>query len=294
MGEKMRIRMLMCFPVMLLTLGALHAPAWGQGSSPSIFITSGSKTDQPAKSGQASDEATAASHYLADRIAIELQNQYPCASITEDRDIAALLKWEHDHSLLDPNYESDLANVAGSVGARYLISVTATQVGGQIHLQASCMNTRSVQTLARAGQQATAQNAIDKADSLARDFAKALGHLFAVKPESGQTYPIGTVLSGVVTNSYKQHVLVQRTGPEVRGVDPRTGRNSGFIPGYFAAPDDWGSCGGCRDCSCSGTLITRLTIPGRYRVMQVTKGVGGALQGQELIAEFTIEGSCKK
>lgn len=289
----MRIRMSMCFPVMLLTLGALHTPAWGQGSSPSIFITSGSKTDQPAKSGQASDEATAASHYLADRIAIELQKQYPCASITEDRDIAALLKWEHDHSLLDPNYESDLANVAGSVGARYLISVTATQVGGQIHLQASCMNTKSVQTLARAGQQATAQNAIDKADSLARDFAKALGHLFAVKPESGQTYPIGTVLSGVVTNSYKQHVLVQNTRPEVWSLDPRTGRWGDTSAGY-SIPDGWGNCGGCRDCTCSGTQIYRVFTPGRYRLMKVTRGVAGRIQGQELIAEFTIEGSCKK
>lgn len=284
----MRITMLLCLLVTFLTP---HAAAWGQGGGASIFITSGSKTDQPARPGQASDEATAVSHYLQDRIAIELQDQYPCTSITEDRDIAALLKWEHDRSLVDPNYESGLSNIAGSLGARYLISVTATQVGGQIYLQASCMDTRTVKTLERADKQTTSQNAVGRADALARDFAKALGRLFAVKPESGKTYPIGTVFSAVQTNSYSQHGLVQLTRPEFHFLTYGDGVVTGNA---YDSPSGWGDCGGCADCTCSGASIARFNDPGRYRLMKVTKGIGGAIKGRESIAEFTIEGSCKK
>jgi hypothetical protein len=165
------------------------------GKGLSVFVVSRSQTDTPAKSGQASDDATAASHHLEDQIAIQIQKQYPCANVTEDRDIAAILKWEHDHALLGGNDESDLSAVAGSLGAKYLIAATVTQTGGQLYLQASCMDTAKAENTAKADTQTTVNDAADNAESLAKDFVAQLGSVFAVNPEDGKTYRGGTVVT---------------------------------------------------------------------------------------------------
>jgi len=283
----------------LLLLLVLPATVWAQGSGSSVYITSGSRTDQPAKPGQASDEASNAAHVLQDQVAIQIQNQYPCVTPTEDRDIAALMKLEKERSLLDPNYQTDLANMAGALGARYLISVTVTQMGGQLIMQAVVLDTATAKAIERFDRQSTSQNAVSDADSLARQVGDALGPLFAVKPQSGRTYPAGTVFPAVHRRTFSKHAHVRSTWTEALRWDedrkafhdPKAGEGD---PALRCGPEDWGSCGGCADCSCSGSCTVQLKSPGRYRLVNVTEGLdGGGLQ-VEVVGEVTIAGTCKK
>lgn len=276
----------------------LAAVAWGQNKGTSVFIAAGSKTDQPANPRQASDEATAAAHVLEDSIAIEIQKRYPCSSITEDRDLATLIQYERNHAIMDPNYNNDLSSMAGSLGARYLISVSAIQSGGQIYMQALCMDTKTARTVERASKQTNSQDAVDNADSLARDFAKALSPLFAAKLESGKTYPVGTVFPAVYQVSYRQHAKYKSTYTKALAWRQSSGafesQGSGGSGELQCHPEDWGNCGGCSDCACAGNCTIKLNSPGRYRLVNYTVSIDTAERKVDFVAEVTIEGGCKK
>lgn len=263
--------------VLLLLLVSVAAQA--QRARPSVLIVSKSQTDRPAAPGQASDEATAVARYLQDRVAIEIQEQYPCANATTDRDLRALLEWQRQRSLLDPNYEADLANMAGAVGARHLISVTATEAGGQVYLNAAAIDTATAKTRVRMGKQTSAGGGLaDAAEALARDLVKGLTTLFAQKAEGGRTYPAWTVLQAVCDFRHSYEVS---TWTQFQWWDERLGgfHEPGAGP-YTPSVDE-------RTCS------ARFTTQGRYR-MVICKGRWSRCESHEVVGEFAIEGQCKK
>lgn len=268
---------------------------WAQGRGPAVVIVQRSQTDRPAVPGQASDEATAVAHYLETQVAIQIQDRFPCASAITDQDARALLDWERQRQLLGKDDPEMLANLAASFGAKYIISVTATQVGGRTNLQASCINGKTGQVMQMKDKMTSGgTDAVNGAESLAQDFVKSLGGLFSATPESGKSYPAGTVFKVDVTNTWEDHVLIHR----IRGEFHRLGAPGGFdsvvTGGAYDSPKGWGDCGGCKSCSCAGNSIAQFVEPGRYRLLKVTQGIAGVVENKETIAEFTIAGKCKK
>lgn len=256
----------------LLLLLANSAAVWAQ-SSPKIYIVSKSQSDQPAKAGQASSEATAAAHYLEDQIAEAIQAMYPCTNPTEDRDIEALLNWEKGHQSADPNYQPDLSHEAQSLGGRYLILASATQSGGNEYLQASMIDTATGKTVAMQDKNTGGNNTVDDGHSLAMSFAASLQGQFAVKTENGKTYPLGTIVKArctTVMNNYDE-----TSWSEFEWWDAKYSMWHGRTP----AVD-------------SDTCSARFTDPGKYRsVNKVGSTEAGKTSGVE--AEFTISGDCK-
>jgi hypothetical protein len=189
--------------------------------------------------------------------------------------------------------------MAGSLGARYLISVIVTQMGGQMYMQATCMDTKTAKSVERADKQTNSQGAADSAESLARKFVQQLGPLFAVKPESGKTYPVGTAFPAIHQRSFRGNAHFKSTWTEAlawvqssgKFEDPRAGEGDSHL---HCGPQDFGSCGGCKDCSCAGNCYIKLNSPGRYRLVNVTESIDSPDLQVQSICEVTIEGSCKK
>jgi hypothetical protein len=257
----------------LLMMFACSSAVWAQ-SSPTIYIVSKSQTDQPAKAGQASSEATAVAHYLEDQIAEAIQEMYPCIIPTEDKDLGDLLSWEKGHQLLDPDYQAHLDQVAESLGARYLIMASVTQTGASEYLKASMIDTATGKTVAMQDKNTGGDNTVDDGHSLAASFAASLQGQFAVKPQGGKNYPLGTVVKAHCTN-------VQNNYDETSWSE---------FECWDAAISDWaGRCPAVDSDTCSA----RFTNPGKFRsVNKVGSTEAGKTSSVE--AEFTISGDCKK
>lgn len=264
---------------LLLLLPILAGAARAQGRS-SVVITAKSQTDKPATSNQASDEATALSHHLENQVAIAIQDFYPCVSATSDQDITALLQWERGHQLLDPNYEGGLENIARSWGARYLILVTATQMDGKEYMTASCVDLNTSRPVAK--QDAVTgegDDAVSGADSLASKFVGSLAGLFAVSPEPGKTYPVGTTLKAVCKPAGANYE--EPTWTNFQCWDKSIGGYGPIAAGYSPSVPQGGTC------------TARFTTPGRYR-MVIISGRWDRVEKYSIAAEFTIEGPCRK
>lgn len=259
-------------PGVFLLLLACSLAVWAQ-SAPKIYIVAKSQTDQPAKAGQASDEAKAAASYLEDQIAEQIQEIYPCSNPTEDKDIAALLNWEKAHQTLDSNDQADLDQVAHSLGARYLISVSATQTGATEYLKASMIDTATGKTLAMQDKSTGGNNTVKDGADLASSFADSLGGILAPKPEGGKTYPVGTLLHGACNWADANY------------------EESSWTDFQWWSPDDkkwWTSTPSLRT-GCTA----RFNFPGKYRSVSQS-GRWDKIEKSNVQAEFTISGDCKK
>ena len=266
-----------CIVFLLLTL--LAGITWGQGKAPSVVIVQKSQTDKPAAPGQASDEATAVAHWLEDQIAIQLQEQQPCVNAMTDRDVGALLDWERQRQLLGGDDNGALSALAGSLGAKYIISVSVTQLAGKTYLKASCINSQTAQTVVLKDKvTGGGKDAVDGAESLALDFVKELGGLFAVKPEAGKTYPVGVTMQLACT--FPGASYLEQTWSEYQHA-----RKSG---GYW---ND--EVGGSGKCVYRRPPVQRLTEPGQYRLV-ICRGKWSHCESREIGGEFTVKGPCKK
>jgi hypothetical protein len=290
--KPMRKACLVCGLLLLLTgsFWLLSGKSSAQCKTPSIFILQKSQTDTPAKPGQASSDADAAAHALENFVSEQVQNQYHCACPpTTDQDITNSLGYERMRQLLgSESNDQALSAAAGALGARCLVLVSATQTGGKMYLKASVTDTRTGKTGSMKDKQTGGSNTLDDAESLASDVAGDLASCLAVKPESGKTYPVGTIFSVVKEDTFKDHVNIRRTWNDASRWDADLGEWSDGVTEH--CPFVMFTCANCTGTS---NCTLKLLIPGRYRVMNWSSTLDGQ-QDKQIVAEFTIAGDCKK
>jgi len=119
--------------------------------------------------------AEAIQRYLKNKVQKNLLDQYPCAdSLTED-DAAALLGWARERELMGNKDEDAISNVAGALGAQYVVSFNVIQINSTITMNGTGLDDRRGKTVSK--QAATAHGedeALDAADSLAEKIASDL------------------------------------------------------------------------------------------------------------------------
>jgi hypothetical protein len=100
-----------------------------------------------------------------------LMKQYPCASALTDNDATAFLEFEQQRALLGNKDEDAILNLAGALGAQFVVSVNIIQVNSTITMSASGLDSRRGKAVSK--QDAVVHNeaeAIDAAKSLAEKF----------------------------------------------------------------------------------------------------------------------------
>lgn len=156
--------------ILLLMLFAGVALGQGKGNSVIIFNNAEPKS-----------QARVVADYLVGQIGKGLLNQYSCVDWIDDESMRALVGWERWRQLLggEPNDEM-LQNLAGAVGARYIVVVTATTLpNGQTTVSAKILDSQTGRMLANrmeAGESAEAS--LDNAQSVAQKIMQDLGSVF--------------------------------------------------------------------------------------------------------------------
>ena len=141
-----------------------------------IFITSTSKTNQPAKAGQASSEAAAIARQMEVFTAEALSDQYPCSSSLTTDDVGALLNWERQRDLLGNPSPENLAAIAASLGTQTLIDYQVTQIGDRVTVTGTAMSSANGKTLARKTVALPqGDGMVDTMEAFAKDFAGSMG-----------------------------------------------------------------------------------------------------------------------
>ena len=112
---------------------------------------------------------------FADRLLAQIREafkeQYPCATVTADTDLAVAIKWDRERQVITPTDDSMLHDIAGSLGANYLIKLNVISSNGKVSMSASCMNLQAVKPIAKKSTVVdNGEGAIDAADSLAEEF----------------------------------------------------------------------------------------------------------------------------
>jgi hypothetical protein len=152
-----------CFLVAFLILLSGSVQASPQRLKIFVFGKSNSKT------------AEAIEHYLKNRVAQLLMDQYPCAGNLTDDDAAALLGFERERQLLGAGDPDALSNIANALGAQFVVSINVIQINGTFTMNATGLDDRRGKAVSK--QAATAHSedeALDAAGSLAEKFASDL------------------------------------------------------------------------------------------------------------------------
>ena len=122
----------------LLFCGVLLGPmvALSRGGPASILV---STVTRPASAGK---DSQAIADYFESQVVKMLLDKYPCAQPLTASDVHELLDWERQRELLVSDADADLTAIADAVGAKYVISLTVTELGsGQLSLKASMIDT---------------------------------------------------------------------------------------------------------------------------------------------------------
>jgi len=72
-----------------------------------------------------------------------IEKYFPCATKTSYRNIATILAWERDKQLLGAGDDDALQNLAGAMGAQYLVSLKMTQLGQTVVMNAICIHMKN-------------------------------------------------------------------------------------------------------------------------------------------------------
>lgn len=162
----MKTLLILFCSILLATVEALS-----QSGPQTILI---STRTNPASAGQ--DTRTIA-NYFETKVEALLMKEYPCAQPMAISDIGALLKLSRQQAIMGA--DESLPDVAGAIGAKYTITLTVTEFGsGQLALNASMMNTATVQTQARGGTiTGGGDAALDAVEALAKQFVDSLSGL---------------------------------------------------------------------------------------------------------------------
>jgi hypothetical protein len=163
-------------PAFLCALLLLSTSLACADSGNKIFITSTSKTNQPAKPGEASGEAAAIARQMEVFTAIALSNQFPCSSSLTSDDIGALLSLERQRELLGNPSPENFAAIGQSMGAKYLIDYQVTQIGSQVTVTGSAINSANGRSLSRKTVTLPGGDGmVDAMEAFAKSFASSMG-----------------------------------------------------------------------------------------------------------------------
>ena len=150
----------------ILLLGFMPPAVWAQATVPSILISSSAK--------QGTEAATVAD-YLKTKVLADLQEQYPCVDVVTDDGIRAVLDLERQRELLGGGDDALLGNIANSLGAQTLITITVTMVGAQTFMNVSTIDSATGKPSGHYGQNsASGDAALDGAESLAKQVVNGL------------------------------------------------------------------------------------------------------------------------
>lgn len=126
---------LLIFTWLLLTI--LNAVA---AENPRFFITTSSN----------SKDGEVYFGYFITIVSNFLQKDFPCVEINDQKSVAEMLEQERQKQLVGKGSDEQLQNIGKSLSNDYLISLDVQIRGNTTMLSALCMNTRKVETLARA------------------------------------------------------------------------------------------------------------------------------------------------
>lgn len=142
-------------------------------------------------------QTQAIQQYLKGKVLAYLLKHYPCANYMDDTGLAAMLKFERDRQLLGKGDEESLSDLAGALGAQYLVSINVTQISNTFVMNVIGADKRRGTTISRKA--ATAQGfkeAYAPAESLAEEFAS---DMIKSLPDCYENEWIGTITYQRVT-----------------------------------------------------------------------------------------------
>lgn len=134
----MRSQLLIAATLILLFFGNIFA----QSPPPSIFVYESSS------GGTKADNAAA---FLESKIFVDLFKKYPCMDMMDKQALKAFLDFQRMRDLLGaaPNEEL-LIQLGGAVGARYVVSVSATQLpNGTVYMQVIVIDMATAKAVSR-------------------------------------------------------------------------------------------------------------------------------------------------
>jgi hypothetical protein len=160
------------FQKVFLLLSLSAAAVLAQGTGDSVFIINQTTTNNSA--GVVAD-------YVAGEIGEGLQNQFPCVDYSSPEDVKAVLDAARDKQLLTGELSQEqLANIAGAIGARYVMLVSVTVLpNGQTVVTARLLDTKTARTIANESETAAnAEAAFDNAESVAKKLMQRFSDIF--------------------------------------------------------------------------------------------------------------------
>ena len=100
-----------------------------------------------------------------------IETYFPCATKTSYRNIATILSWERDKQLLGAGDDEALTNLAGAMGAQYLVSMKMTELGEKVFMNVICIKMSEAKTMVNVMDQAPLnEDAFDVVRTLAEKF----------------------------------------------------------------------------------------------------------------------------
>ena len=116
---------------------------------------------------------------LKNKIQDLLMDQYPCASTMTDDDMTNILEFERQKELMGNKDEGVISNVAGAIGAQYLVSVNVIQVNSTFTMTATGLDDRRGKAVSRQGSVANSEGeatyvAISLAEEFVSDFINSM------------------------------------------------------------------------------------------------------------------------
>lgn len=211
-GRTCALRFLRACKVILPVL-IFAAAGLAQGSGDSVFIINQTNTNNSA--GVVAD-------YVAGEIGEGLQNQYPCVDYSSPEDVKAVLDAARDKQLLTGDLSQEqLAAIAGAIGARYVVLVSATVLpNGQTIVTARLLDTKTGSTIANESETAAnAEAAFGNAESVAKKILQSFSKIFKNRCEPHWTGSISFAqLMQTTTKAEKTGAKSQSTETKSKNV----------------------------------------------------------------------------
>jgi hypothetical protein len=186
----------------LLLAAIFTVSVFAQSSGDSVFIINQTTTNNAA--GVVAD-------YLAGEIGEGIQDKFPCVDYSSPEDVKAVLDAARDRELLTGELSQEqLANIAGAIGARYVVLVSVTVLpNGQTSVSARLLDTKTTGTIANESETAAnAEAAFDNAESVAKKIMNALSGIFKNRCEPHWTGSIN------FTKLIQTSAKTEKTGPK--------------------------------------------------------------------------------
>jgi hypothetical protein len=167
----------------------LAAVAVQSKSKTDVVFKSTTKTDAPARPGQASSEADAIARAMEIFLAEALDKARPCTASLTDSDLRALLDHERQRELLGSGDDAALLAIAGAVGSNSIVHVDVIQSQGKATVTLSTLDTRTAKATQRDQQTMPIDgNAVDTLAAFADKYAQSLASQMPACPPTPDRY----------------------------------------------------------------------------------------------------------